>query len=135
MNAVFADSFFFIAILNPRDECHHCAAKAARELVGQLISTEWVLVEVADAMAGPAFRNKFVKLVDSLRANANAVILPATSDDFEEGLSLYRSRNDKRWSLTDCLSFVVMKSRGITEALTADHHFEQAGFVASLKDR
>jgi uncharacterized protein len=42
------------------------------------------------------------------------------------------SRRDKEWSLTDCISFVVMKERGLTEALTADHHFEQAGFKALL---
>jgi predicted nucleic acid-binding protein len=49
------------------------------------------------------------------------------------GIQLYDSRPDKQWSLTDCISFVVMQDRGIVEALTGDHHFEQAGFTALLK--
>jgi hypothetical protein len=61
------------------------------------------------------------------------VIIPAEPQLYEEGIALYRARPDKDWSLTDCISFVVMKARGITEALTGDHHFEQAGFVALLK--
>ena len=53
----------------------------------------------------------------------------------EEGLGLYESRPDKEWSLTDCISFVVMKKEGIVEALTEDRHFEQAGFVACSSER
>ena len=57
----------------------------------------------------------------------------ADSFYFDEGVRLYVARPDKDWSLTDCISFVVMRERGITEALTGDRHFEQAGFVALLK--
>ena len=52
---------------------------------------------------------------------------------FEAGLRLYASRRDTEWSLTDCISFVVMKQHNLTEALTADHHFEQAGFIPLLR--
>ena len=60
-------------------------------------------------------------------------IVPATSRDFQRGLELFAARQDKRWSLTDCISFVVMQDCGLTEMLTADRHFEQAGFSILLK--
>jgi uncharacterized protein len=60
-------------------------------------------------------------------------VVPFDSTLMNRGLALFASRSDKDWSLTDCVSFLVMNDRGITDALTADHHFEQAGFVAVLK--
>lgn len=68
-----------------------------------------------------------------LCADEGVVLLPPDQILFDAGLELYASRSDKEWSLTDCISFVVMRERGITDALTGDHHFEQAGFVALLK--
>ena len=67
-----------------------------------------------------------------LRANPNITITAASAELFERGCRLYADRPDKDWSLTDCISFVVMEEKAITEALTADHHFEQAGFNALL---
>jgi predicted nucleic acid-binding protein len=66
-------------------------------------------------------------------ADPRIQIEPCSDALFSAGLELYRRRADKSWSLTDCMSFVVMWREGITEALTGDHHFEQAGFVALLK--
>ena len=60
-------------------------------------------------------------------------IVPGDDASFHTGLTLYFSRPDKDWSLTDCISFVIMQREGITEALTGDHHFEQAGFNILLK--
>jgi len=60
-------------------------------------------------------------------------VIPASSELFEAGLELYRSRADKQWSMTDCISFVVMRREGITDALTADRRFEQAGFHVLLR--
>jgi hypothetical protein len=73
-----------------------------------------------------------VKFYDRLRARSDVVIVPADSSVFDAGMALYRRRTDKEWSLTDCISFVVMQRDGLTEALTGDHHFEQAGFTALL---
>jgi hypothetical protein len=72
-------------------------------------------------------------LESRLRADPRVVVVPSSRDLFDRAMGLYRSRPDKDWSLTDCVSFVVMRERGITEALTGDHHFEQAGFRALLK--
>jgi uncharacterized protein len=74
-----------------------------------------------------------VRLVPSLRSDPNALIVPASPELFQRGYDLYARRPDKDWSLTDCTSFVVMKEQGLTDALTTDHHFEQAGFQMLLK--
>ena len=90
-----------------------------------------VLTEVADALARDN-REAFLSLFDLVRRNPLFRFTEATPGLFERGVALYRQRTDKAWSLTDCISFVVMSDEGITEALTGDHHFEQAGFVALL---
>lgn len=97
------------------------------------VTTTWVLTEVADAMAGISQRGRFVAFLKLLRGERTVAIVPASSELFDLGMQLYTQRPDKDWSLTDCISFVVMKQHGLTEALTADRHFEQAGFKALLR--
>jgi uncharacterized protein len=129
----FADSFYFLALFNPRDSAHAEAVRASRNLVGNLITTDWVLAEVADALCDPVNRGDCVEMIDDLRHSSRVEVLPATRTSFELGWELFGQRPDKEWSLTDCMSFVVMRDRNVTEALTGDHHFEQAGFRALLK--
>jgi predicted nucleic acid-binding protein len=94
----------------------------------QLVTTEFVLLEVADALSSPPLRAKVVTFMDGLRPRAVLDIVPAISELFAAGWALFCQRPDKEWSLTDCTSFSVMAQRRITEAFTSDHHFEQAGF-------
>jgi predicted nucleic acid-binding protein len=134
MAAVFVDSFYFFALGNRHDPAHAKAKAFTQTYRGHLVTTEFVLLEWADGCASAAHhRAAAVKTVNDLRGNPDAMILPCTGQLFQEGLDLYAQRGDKEWSLTDCISFVVMQKEGITEALTGDHHFEQAGFVALLK--
>jgi uncharacterized protein len=133
MTHVFADSFFFFALLNEKDAAHEAAERLSRETGRPFATTAWVLTEVADGCAALDKRGVFVQLLDTLRASPDAQIIGPSEELFSRGLQLYRQRPDKEWSLTDCLSFVVMEDRGITEALTGDHHFEQAGFRALLR--
>lgn len=132
MKATFADSFYFLAVLNPRDKDHDLAIEAGRMLVGRLVTTDYVLIEVGDAMARPTDRPRFVRLFDSLSAHENVEIVPASGALLSAGVKLFRERHDKAWSLTDCLSFCAMKERDIEDALTADDHFRQAGFRTLL---
>ncbi|MGH7944640.1 MAG: type II toxin-antitoxin system VapC family toxin [Opitutaceae bacterium] len=132
MTTVFADTFFFLAILNARDAAHHGSIVASRATRARWVTTAWVLTEVADAMALPGNRAVFLKFLRTLESNSNVTINPASDALYRRGLEFYASRPDKEWSLTDCISFVVMLDHGITEALTGDHHFTQAGFVALL---
>ena len=127
----FADTFYFLALLNRNDHAHAAAKTASTG--SKLLTTELVLMEVGDAMCELAKRPSFVGLVETLRSDTNVEILPATSELFQRGLDLFNRRPDKEWSMTDCTSFVVMQERGIAEALTGDHHFEQAGFTALLR--
>ena len=134
MNAVFADTFYFVALLNERDAAHGQAASLRRSLRQPLVTTEWVLAETAGALSGGHLRGGFVRLARILQAaGPDAVIVPATSEMFRAGFDLFASRPDKEWSLTDCISFAVMQDLGLKEALTGDHHFTQAGFRILLK--
>jgi uncharacterized protein len=130
---IFADTFYYIALLSPSDEAHERAGQFTSDYGGRIVTTEWVLTELADGLAGGSTRMRCTAFIDWLRSDVDVRIVTATSDLFDAGLTLYRSRADKSWSLTDCISFVVMKREGITEALTGDHHFEQAGFKALLR--
>lgn len=133
MNTVFADTYYYLAFLSESDAAHGRAMQLSRELVGKTVTTAWVLMEVADALAAPPQRFLFLALYERLRSNPNVTIVPPNAAMFEQGVELYAQRPDKSWSLTDCISFVVMRERGVTDALTGDHHFEQAGFHALLK--
>jgi predicted nucleic acid-binding protein len=133
MTECFADTFLFLALINPRDRAHQAAVKSVDELRAPLVTTAWVLTELADGLCARATRGTFLMLESRLRADPRVVVVPSSRDLFDRAMGLYRSRPDKDWSLTDCVSFVVMRERGITEALTGDHHFEQAGFRALLK--
>ena len=84
-------------------------------------------------MADPTCRDRFVALCQALQGDVRVAIEPTTDALFESGLRLYAARLDKEWSLTDCISFAVMRERGIQEALTGDRHFEQAGFRLILR--
>jgi predicted nucleic acid-binding protein len=133
VNEVFGDTYYFLALLAQDDEGHNAAIAASRSLTARVVTTAWVLVEVADALSGAATRLKCAGIIEDLERKPMFLVLPGSLESFRAGLRLYRSRPDKDWSLTDCISFAVMKERGIAEALTGDHHFEQAGFTALLK--
>ena len=132
MRALFGDAFYFLALLNERDEAHERTA-ALEKGKGRIVTTAWVLTEVANAMSARRNRAEFLDLLKRLQRNPQAVIVPPTQDLFERGVALYAERPDKDWSLTDCISFTVMREMGISEALTGDRHFEQAGFTPLLK--
>ena len=132
MKTVFADAFYFVALLNRADQHHSRAVAAARKLRDNLLTTEWVLTELADALAKSSSRALIAPFIRTLEQDPNVTIVPATHHLLNLGLRLYEERRDKEWSLTDCISFVVMTDAGI-EALTGDKHFAQAGFTALLE--
>jgi len=133
MKAVFVDTSFFLASLNPSDELHNKAIAASREINALRLTTAFILLEVANSMSGSGQRANFVNFYEQLRVHPHARIVPVSEDIFQRGYGLYADRKDKDWSLTDCISFVVMSDESLTEALTYDHHFEQAGFGALLR--
>lgn len=98
-----------------------------------MVTTEWVLTELADGLASSRQRGMFLRTRQELLDDEDVLVAPLDMKLHEEGINLFASRPDKDWSLTDCISFVVMWREGLREALTGDHHFEQAGFIALLK--
>lgn len=99
---------------------------------GRIVTTEWVLTELGNYLSGHANRALFVPFVRDLPTDPRVEIVTATHPQFEAGCALFDSRPDKEWSITDCISMVLLMERGMTEVLTCDHHFEQAGYSILL---
>ena len=132
--ATFVDTVYLLALINPNDGWRPKALEWAARISGPLVTTEAVLTEVADALCRSAHRRWALEAIRDLRSDSAVTCVPGSAQLFAQGLDLYGDRVDKDWSLTDCLSFVVMRQRGIDQALTADVHFVQAGFRALLRD-
>jgi uncharacterized protein len=128
----FSDAHYFLALLSPRDQDHIRVREFAAGWEGEIVTTRWVLAEVADGLAAPPLRGPTAAFLQRLERNPFVRIVPPNDAQFMRGFELYRQRPDKAWSLTDCISFVVMKEEKLEEALTGDRHFEQAGFTALL---
>ncbi|HSI10535.1 MAG TPA: PIN domain-containing protein [Chthoniobacter sp.] len=132
MRRAFGDAHYFLALLNPRDQDYPRAKEFSAQWKGEIITTRWVLAEVANGLSAPPLRGVAASFLLRLENNSFVRILPSEDVQFVRGFELYRRRADKAWSLTDCISFVVMQDEKLDEALTGDRHFEQAGFKALL---
>jgi predicted nucleic acid-binding protein len=130
---VFADTFALIAWLNPRDDAHAVVTAYLDGFTGRLLTTEWVLMDLADALSAPEARATVVAFLQAVRADPSFEVVGYVPTVYQAGFDLFAGRPDKAWSLTDCISFGAMTERRLSEALTADHHFEQAGFRAVFK--
>ncbi len=132
---VFLDASYAIALSAPTDEHHDLAGELAGRMEAEetrLVTTRAVLLEIGNALSRMRYRRAAVELLDALENDPGVQIVPVTEQLYKTAFDLYRSRPDKEWGITDCLSFVVMEDLGLTESLTADDHFRQAGFRALL---
>ncbi len=135
MTETFVDAAAWIALLNLRDSLHDEAKSTfqrLRKANRRLVTTEYVLIELANTLSSPDFREKVSVMIFGLMDSDDVEIVTGDSDLFLAAFDFYANRPDKGWSLVDCASFVVMRRRKITDAFTADRHFEQAGFVKLL---
>lgn len=137
MKVVFADTGYWIALLNPQDELHNKARKIS-ELLNpvHIITSEAVLIKVFSyfSQQGEMFEEVASNLIDSVHQHPNTTVVSQTSVQFRAGMLFHMKRPNQAWSLTDCVSFKIMESQGISEALTYNEHFEQAGYIALLRD-
>lgn len=127
------DTVFIQGLLNRNDQ-YHAPARALLPRVraaAEVWVTEAVLAEVANALS-TFDREGAARYIDRCYETANLRVVSVDTPLLKKGLALYRSRLDKEWSLTDCISMIVMQEQGLSEAVTADHHFAQAGYRASL---
>ncbi|HXC25125.1 MAG TPA: PIN domain-containing protein [Gemmatimonadaceae bacterium] len=137
MRRLFLDTSYVIALTTPADAYHSRANVLAHALLSEqarLITTRAVLLEVGDALGHFAARSQAIRLLGELEHDPSLQIVPISDDVYHRAVDLYTARLDKEWGLTDCVSFVVMQDYSLTEALTADRHFRQAGFVALMRD-
>lgn len=132
---IFLDTAYVYALINTRDQWHAKARELQHALNHQrraLVTSEFILTEMADGLSAICFREQAVQVIDMLTESGHVAIVPASSELYQAGLKLFRGRSDKQWGLTDCTSFVIMEQQDIQEALTTDEHFRQAGFRAIM---
>lgn len=135
-NKVFLDTSYAIALVSQTDQHHQRAISLSLQLENQnitLVTTRAVLVETGNALAKLRYRQVAIELLSEIESDPQLEIIPLSELLYQRGLQLYRERQDKEWGITDCISFVVMDDLNLTAALTADIHFQQAGFHALLK--
>ena len=136
MERWFIDTSFLIALASTADQHHGLANRLLDQIQNgdvRLVTTSAVLLELGAALSRVAHRAGAMTIIRELQADARIEIINVSGDLLEQGLALFERHQDKEWSLSDCVSFEVMAKFGLTHALTADAHFEQAGFVALLR--
>lgn len=134
MKRIFLDAWYIIALVNERDEFHERANQLADVYESSLlVVTDAVLLEIGNSLARE-FRTEAASVIDQFFLSSDIEIVSLDENLFHKGFSLYKARSDKTWGLIDCISFVVMREYGITDALTHDRHFTQAGFKALMRD-
>ncbi len=137
MKSVFVDTNYWVAMINPRDQWRERALAASSALTtAELVTTDAVLTEVLNYFSGEGelLRMAGIRNVEAILSNLQIEVLFTDREGFFAGFELYRSRPDKGYSLTDCISMTVMRERGITEILSNDVHFSQEGFQSLLRD-
>ena len=132
MTEVFADSFYWIALLNPADAFHEAACSTP--VSGQIVTSLAVQFEVLDAFStNPLLRPLAIHFWQATTRDPQVTVVSLDEAILKAAMELFKARPDKTWSFTDCLSFEIMRQRGIVKALSADHHFRQAGFETLLR--
>ena len=131
---IFVDTLFVVGFTNERDQYHDEAVKLAAEYNGKtLLVTDAVLLEIGNSLSG-RFRKQAVETIESFMKSREIEIVRLDETLFDKAFELYKNHADKSWGLVDCISFVVMKEQNITDALTCDKHYVQAGFRALMLD-
>jgi predicted nucleic acid-binding protein len=130
---IFVDSGFFIAAFEKADQLHPRARLWSMAIRDSLLTTEFVLLETYNHFFQKSDRAKVAVIQQAVTANPQYGVVGLSSELLAAGVSYYLARPDKDWSLTDCVSFHVMREHNITQALAYDHHFIQAGFDALLR--
>ena len=129
---ILVDTAYVLALVNERDQYHDRAQELADLFEGHdLLITDAVLLEIGNALAR-GFKEQAIEIITYFFESEEVEIFRHSSQVFDKAFALYKKYDDKEWSFVDCISFIVMRERGIKQALTFDRHFEQAGFVAIM---
>jgi len=131
----FVDTGFVIAMASPRDQFHAVAGRLFQQVDREairLVTSQAIILEIGASFSRLSFRPSAVRLIEAMRVDPNVEVVPLTDALLERAFELFRDRADKEWSLTDCVSFEIMREPDISDALTPDAHFGQAGFKALM---
>ncbi|MCY7346132.1 MAG: PIN domain-containing protein [Pyrinomonadaceae bacterium] len=137
-NELLFDTSFAVARASPKDQFYPKAKFWSDKIQAENISvvvTQAVILEIGNALSKLQFRQVGIGLLKSFEKSENIIVISMTNELYDKAFEIFRSRPDKEWGLVDCVSFVVMQERKITDALTADEHFTQAGFRALLTEK
>jgi len=134
MKEVFADTLYWVALVRPADPWRDAAVNATERLGAiRIVTTEEVLTEALNALGSPRHvRQQAIRMVRRLLDDSGIAVLPQSQTTFLAGVGLFEKRPDKEYSLTDCISMESMRSLGLTEILTNDHHFTQEDFTVLI---
>lgn len=134
---IFLDTAYAVALSSPNDVFHQRAVELAVQLEAanaKLVTTHAVLLEIGNALSKRRYRPSAIRLLEAISNDPRVRIVPITEELYNRAVQLFGNRPDKEWGLTDCVSLVVMQELEITTALTSDDHFQQAGFIALLRE-
>jgi len=136
MEIVFADTGYWIALLNPKDNLHQIAVKLSEDLYPvRIVTSELILDELLNNFSSNSQLKKVAaNFVEQIENNNNINVIIQTPEDRQEALELYKKYTDKQWGITDCISFNIMKATNINKALAYDIHFIQAGYRALMRE-
>jgi predicted nucleic acid-binding protein len=137
MTALFADTFYWIALADFADSAHQRAlALTAERASSRIVTTHEVLTEYLTffSTAPEPLRREAAESVVGILTSSVIRVIPQSRESFLAGLQLYRARPDKGYSLVDCISMQAMRKEGLAEVLTNDRHFEQEDFRALFRD-
>ncbi len=135
MKTIFVDTSGWIGLVNKSDALHLKANEvyqAKQKLGFKFLTHQGILLETGNGLSSLKLRSGAIGLKRKLQNSELVQTLEIDVEIYEAGWKLFSERLDKEWGIVDCISFVVMEKYGLTEALTADKHFEQAGFIKLL---
>ena len=135
MRTIFLDTSYLLALVRKNDARHESALAASVKHAGPFITTDLVLVELANCLSQPPYRSTAVFIIAKIRSDRHTKVVSFDSEGMEKALAMYKERPDKAWGLVDCFSFLVMKEGRLKVALCFDEHFRQAGFEVPLLGR
>jgi|CXWL01.1.fsa_nt_gi predicted nucleic acid-binding protein len=134
LKTTFLDTSYVVALINKTDEFHQRANELVEEYENtQLVVTDSVLLEIGNSLARE-YKHEAVAVIEEFIASRNTTIVRLSETLFGRAFDLYKQYSDKTWGLVDCVSFVVMQEHNVTDALTHDHHFIQAGYRALMRE-
>jgi len=138
MNKLFVDTSGWASLADVSEPFYEKAKEiyaVAMQNRQRLVTTNYILAELVALMTSPLrfHRRRIIEFINGIKESPFFDVIYIDQDLDERAWELLSNRTDKKWSLVDCSSFIVMQENNITEALTTDHHFEQAGFVRLLK--